>query len=61
MSTLAAFEIRAVTTHAEDDGEKLIQWAELKVRIPHGFDWQKNGAAVLKKLQAASDLIGRSE
>lgn len=54
------FEITEVRTSAEfaEDGKSLRQWVELKLKIEKGFDWS-NGAAIMKKLKAAHDLIGK--
>jgi hypothetical protein len=61
---MEGFEICSVVTSAElpaKDGDPLIQWADISFQVRKDFDWQKHGAAVLKKLQAASDLIGKGE
>lgn len=56
------FEISGIQTHAaaiyEGPTCKIEQWAVITIRAPKGFDFKANGAAVLKKLQAAADLIG---
>jgi hypothetical protein len=54
-------EIRAVTTHAEDDGQKLIQWADITIRIHQGIEWEQESEDVLKKIRLAAALIGRGE
>lgn len=53
------FEIIMVCTYAEH-AEKggLRHWMECKVKIPQDFDWSM-GAAILKKLQQANDLVGK--
>jgi len=58
-SNLSKHEIRSITTHAEDDGEKLIQYADITIRIHSGIDWEKEGPEVLKKIKSAAALIGR--
>jgi hypothetical protein len=54
-------EIRAVSTHAEDNGERLIQWADITIRIHKGIVWEKESEDVLKKIRLATALIGRGE
>ena len=58
---METFEIRAVRTHAsaEEDG-RIAQWAEVTLIIPKDFNWEKPDA-LLKKLKAATDLIGAPE
>ena len=60
---MKAFEIRSIVTHAEfaPDSNDLVQWAEIKLLVPKDFDWKAGGPALLKKLQAAAELVGRGE
>ncbi len=55
-------EIVCVSTHAQyiSPEEPLEQWAEIVIRVPKGFNWTKT-EPLLKKLQQATDLIGRGE
>lgn len=58
------FEIIAVNTHATpgpEQGAALEQWAEITVKIPKAFDWDKNGRRVVNALKAATELVGRGE
>jgi hypothetical protein len=61
---IPGFEIRSIITHAQNvmvKGEyELWQWADVTVRIPKDFDFEKGGAQLLKKLQQAAELIGRA-
>jgi hypothetical protein len=62
---LTSFEIVAVSTHAElnktGDLNGLTQWADIKLSVPKDFDWQKGGPKLLKQLEAAASLIGRTD
>ena len=59
----AGFQIVSVSTHATpavEQGDALIQWAEIALIVRKDFNWSKP-EALLKKLKAASDLIGAPE
>jgi hypothetical protein len=61
---MEGFEIRSVVTSAElpaKDGDPFVQWADISFQVRKDFDWQKNGGAVLKRLEFAASLIGRGE
>lgn len=57
------FEIVAILTHAEYQGEglPLRQFGEVTIRLPKDFDFAKHGAALLKRLAHATELIGKGE
>lgn len=52
-------EVNSVRTHAEAINGQIVQWAEVSLWIPKGFDIEGNGKRILKKLQNALDLVGR--
>ena len=55
------FSIEHISTHAEpNDKGELIQWAEIHILIPKGFDFEKP-ATLLKQLEFAVGLIGRTD
>jgi hypothetical protein len=58
------FEIVAVKTHAKpgpEQGAPLVQWAEVTILFPKGFDWDKNGRRVADVLRHATELVGKGE
>ena len=55
-------QIESIITSAEwwnKERSELIQYAEITIRISKDFDWKAGGPTLLKKLQAAAELIGR--
>jgi len=56
------FSIESVKTHAEpNEKDELVQWCEITVLIPKGFDFTKGSAKLLKQLEFAVGLIGRTD
>lgn len=59
---MSDFEIVMLTTHAQvsADLSHSEQWAEITLKVPKDFDWKANSAGLIKKLQAATNLIGKA-
>ena len=58
------FEIIHVSSHARlgpTPDAPLVQWCEVSLSLPKDFDFAKRGAALLKRLQAAAELIGKGD
>jgi hypothetical protein len=59
---MQGFEIASIETAAKlVSGEGLQECALIKLSVLKGFDFKKNSDQVIKKLQAALELIGRTD